>query len=87
MMPSDEILPPASLPAAEDRLRSQAGPAAMASLAVSALGLGTATDWLAERADDLRQETIRMTQDAIQRACEKRRTTALCQTPGSLPVR
>ena len=32
------------------RLRSLAGPAAMASLAVSALCLGTATDWLAERA-------------------------------------
>ena len=87
MMPSDETMPPASLPAAADRLRSQAGPAAMASLAVGALGLGTATDWLAERAEHLRQQTIRMTQDAVQRACEKRRTTALCQTPGSLPVR
>ena len=87
MMPSDKTMPPASLPAAAGRLRALAGPAAMASLAVGALCLGTATDWLAERADDLRQETIRMTQDAIQRACEKRRTTALCQTPGSLPVR
>ena len=77
MMPSDETMPPASLPATAGRRRSLAGPAAVASLAVSALCLGTATDWLAERADDLRQQTIRMTQDALLRASEERRSATL----------
>jgi len=74
---NDEATSLTSVPTHQGRLRSLAGPAATASLAVCALCLGTATDWLAERADDLRHETIRMTQDAVMRASEERRSAAL----------
>lgn len=70
MSGNDETTTPAG--PAPGRLRSLAGPAATASLAVCALCLGQATDRLRTRTAEMRHETIRLAQDAVMRASEER---------------
>ena len=80
-MTTDTAIPPPAAPAslspAPDRRRSLAGPAAAASLAVAALCLGSAADWLGERTAALRHETIWLTQNAAMRASEARLAASL----------
>jgi 3D (Asp-Asp-Asp) domain-containing protein len=70
-MPTPEVpAVPADRPAGAGRLRSLAGPAARALLAVCALGLGSTADWLAQRTAALRHETLELAQDAALRRSE-----------------
>lgn len=77
MSGTDETTPPAEASPRPARRRSLAGPAATASLTLAALCLGAANDWLAERAGQLRHETIELSQDAVMRAGENRLAASL----------